>query len=61
MISPRNWPDSYQQHLFPQVVKNRWAFMVSDSSELRPKLELLGGRSVQVSSPGEGREDFPVA
>ncbi|HXS64120.1 MAG TPA: SbcC/MukB-like Walker B domain-containing protein [Streptosporangiaceae bacterium] len=59
MISPRNWPDSDQQHLFPQVVQNRWASMVSDSSELRPKLELLGGRSVQVSSPGEGREDFP--
>jgi hypothetical protein len=58
-ISPRNWPDSDQQHLFAQVVQNRWAPMVSDSSELRSKLELLGGRSVQVSSPGEGREDFP--
>ena len=59
MISPRNWPDSDQQHLFAQVVQNRWASMVSDSSELRPKLELLGGRSVQVSSPGEGRETSP--
>ncbi len=59
LISPRNWPDSDQPHLFAQVVQNRWASMVNDSSELRPKLELLGGRTVQVSSPGEGREDFP--
>jgi SbcC/RAD50-like, Walker B motif len=40
------------------VVQNRWAAMVSDSSDLRSKLELLGGRSVQVTSPGDGREDF---
>jgi uncharacterized protein (TIGR02680 family) len=59
MISPRNWPDSDQQHQFAQVVQNRWAAMVSDSSDLRSKLELLGGRSVQVTSPGDGREDFP--
>ena len=59
MISPRNWPDSDQQHQFAQVVQNRWAAMVSDSSDLRPKLELLGGRGVQVTSPGDGREDFP--
>ncbi len=59
MISPRNWPDSDQQHQFAQVVQNRWAAMVSDSSDLRSKLELLGGRSVQVISPGDGREDFP--
>jgi uncharacterized protein (TIGR02680 family) len=59
MISPRNWPDSDQQHQFAPVVQNRWASMVNDSSELRLKLELLGGRSVQVSSPGDGREDFP--
>lgn len=59
MISPRNWPDSDQQHQFVQAVQNRWASMVNDSSELRSKLELLGGRSVHVSSPGEGREDFP--
>jgi hypothetical protein len=59
MISPRNWPDSDQQHQFGQVVQNRWAAMVSDTSDLRSKLELLGGRSVQVTSPGDGREDFP--
>ena len=59
MISPRNWPDSDQPHQFAQVVQNRWAAMVSDSSDLRSKLELLGGRSVQVTSPGDGREDFP--
>jgi uncharacterized protein (TIGR02680 family) len=59
IISPRNWPDSDQQHQFAQVVQNRWAAMVSDSSELRSKLELLGGRSVQVTLPGDGREDFP--
>jgi uncharacterized protein (TIGR02680 family) len=59
MISPRNWPDSDQQHQFAQVVQNRWAAMVSDSSDLRSKLELLGGRTVQVISPGDGREDFP--
>lgn len=59
MISPRNWPDSDHQHQFAQVVQNRWAAMVSDSSDLRSKLELLGGRSVQVTSPGDGREDFP--
>lgn len=59
VIAPRNWPDSDQQHQFALVVQNRWASMVNDSSELRSKLELLGGRSVQVSSPGEGREDFP--
>jgi hypothetical protein len=59
MISPRNWPDSDQQHQFAQMVQNRWAAMVSDSSDLRSKLELLGGRSVQVISPGDGREDFP--
>jgi uncharacterized protein (TIGR02680 family) len=58
-ITPRNWPDSDQQHQFGQVVQNRWAAMVSDSSDLRSKLELLGGRSVQVTSPGDGREDFP--
>ena len=56
--SVRNWPDSDQQHQFASVVQNRWASMVNDSSELRSKLELLGGRSVQVSSPGGGREDF---
>jgi hypothetical protein len=59
MINPRNWPDSDQQHQFAQVVQNRWATMISDSSDLRSKLELLGGRSVQVTSPGDGREDFP--
>jgi hypothetical protein len=59
MISPRNWPDSDQQHLFAQVVQNRWGAMISDSSDLRSKLELLGGRSVQFTSPGDGREDFP--
>jgi hypothetical protein len=59
MITPRNWPDSDQQHQFAQVVQNRWAAMVSDSSDLRSKLELLGGRSVQVTSPGDDREDFP--
>ena len=59
MIGPRNWPDSDQQHQFAQVVQNRWAAMVSESSDLRSKLELLGGRSVQVTSPGDGREDFP--
>ena len=59
VITPRNWPESDQQHQFAQVVQNRWAAMVSDSSDLRSKLELLGGRSVQVSSPGDGREDFP--
>lgn len=32
---------------------------MNDRSELRSKLELLGGRSVQVTSPGHGREDFP--
>ncbi|MGH3282341.1 MAG: hypothetical protein ACRDNW_24845 [Trebonia sp.] len=53
------WPDSDQQHQFAQVVQNRWAAMVGDSSDLRSKLELLGGRSVQVTSPGDGREDFP--
>lgn len=58
MISPRNWPDSDHQHQFAQVVQNRWAAMISDSSDLRSKLELLGGRSVQVTSPGDGREDF---
>jgi DNA repair exonuclease SbcCD ATPase subunit len=59
LISIRNWPDSDQQHQFAPVVQRRWASMVNDSSELRSKLELLGGRSVQVSSPGDGREDFP--
>lgn len=59
MINPRNWPDADHQHQFAQVVQNRWAAMVTDSSELRAKLELLGGRSVQVTSPGDGREDFP--
>jgi hypothetical protein len=59
MISPRNWPDSDEQHQFAQVVQNRWAAMVSDSNDLRSKLELLGGRSVQITSPGDGRENFP--
>jgi len=59
MITPRNWPDSDQQHQIAQVVQNRWGAMVSDSSELRSKLELLGGRSVRVTSPGDGSEDFP--
>jgi hypothetical protein len=56
-ISVRDWPDD--QNLTAQRVQNRWAAMVESASGLRSTLEQLGGRSVRVIPPGDGREDFP--
>jgi hypothetical protein len=56
-ISIRDWPDD--QNLTAQRVQNRWAAMVESASGLRSTLEQLGGRSVRVIPPGDGREDFP--
>ena len=56
-ISIRDWPED--QNLTAQRVQNRWAAMVESASGLRSKLEQLGGRSVRVIPPGDGREDFP--
>jgi SbcC/RAD50-like, Walker B motif len=58
-ISIRDWPDSEHQGLFPQRVQARWLAMVAAGSELRSKLEPLGGRSVRFLSPEDGQEDFP--
>jgi regulator of replication initiation timing len=56
-ISIRDWPDD--QNLTAQRVQNRWAAMVESASGLRSALEQLGGRSIRVIPPGDGREDFP--
>ena len=56
-ISIRDWPED--QNLTAQRVQNRWAAMVESASGLRSTLEQLGGRSVRVIPPGDGREDFP--
>jgi len=56
-ISIRDWPDD--QHLTAQRVQNRWSDMIRSGSDLRSKLELLGGRGIRFISPGEGRDDFP--
>jgi hypothetical protein len=56
-ITIRDWPDD--QKATGQRVQNRWADMVEAAAELRSKLEPLGGRSVRVILPGDGKEDFP--
>jgi Putative exonuclease SbcCD, C subunit len=58
-ISIRDWPDSEHQDQFPQRVQARWMAMVDAGSDLRSKLEPLGGRSVRFIYPGDSQEDFP--
>ena len=58
-ISIRDWPDSEHQSLFPQRVQARWLAMTAAGSELRSKLEPLGGRSVRFLSPEDSQEDSP--
>jgi hypothetical protein len=45
--------------LFPQRVQARYVAMIAAGSDLRSKLESLGGRSVRFLSPEDGQEDFP--
>ncbi len=59
VITIRNWPDSDHQDLFPRWAQSRWQAMTAESTRLRSELESLGGRSVQVISPGDGQEGFP--
>jgi uncharacterized protein (TIGR02680 family) len=58
-IIPRNWPDDPQ--LSGQQVQRRWADMTAASANLRSVLERLGGRTMRVSPPGDGQDDFPGA
>ena len=57
LITIRDWPDD--PNLTGQRVQARWAAMTATASELRSKLEPLGGRTVRVSSPGDGGDEFP--
>jgi len=58
-ISPRDWPDDPQRAT--QRAQRRWQEMTQRTSELRPELERLGGRTIRVIPPGESHPDFPGA
>jgi hypothetical protein len=58
-ISPRDWPDD--PHRATQRVQRRWQEMTERTSELRPELERLGGRTIRVIPPGESHPDSPGA
>ena len=57
LITIRDWPDDPKQT--GQRVQARWAAMTAAASELRSKLEPLGGRTVRVIPTGDGGDEFP--